>query len=309
VPQYALALADGSRWVIQGEDEESALAVARLAAVMQLQPAVGEGEPAHRGARRLLAAIGDGFSAPVEDGDGIVCSLNPATNSAELAIQLQRLSLVIARYAQADGGVLLHGALAGFPSARHALAGSPSTSSPQAGFPPTSPPRAGENEGGLSGIILAGPGDVGKTTASQRLPPPWRALCDDTTVVVSDAQGMYWAHPWPTWSRFFSDGPGGSWDVQRAVPLKGVFFLEQSPGDWVEPVGVGHAVARLASSAQQVSHLMTRGLKQKQRRALHLERFENVCRLAQAVPAYLLHVSLTGTFWQEMERVIGKYDG
>ena len=34
--------------------------------------------------------------------------------------------------------------------------------------------------------------------------PPWRSLCDDATLVVRDASGRYWAHPWPTWSRFYT---------------------------------------------------------------------------------------------------------
>ena len=91
------------------------------------------------------------------------------------------------------------------------------------------------------GVILAAPGGTGKTTASDRLPAPWRSLCDDTTLVVRDSQGKYWGHPWPTWSRFLEGGPGGTWEVQEAVPLRGVFFLSQAPEDLTEPLGPGHA--------------------------------------------------------------------
>lgn len=76
-----------------------------------------------------------------------------------------------------------------------------------------------ENRGGLllhgalaeckrQGVILAGPGTVGKTTASRRLRLPWHSLSDDATLVVRDRAGRFGAHPWPTWSRFMF---GGSW--------------------------------------------------------------------------------------------------
>ena len=34
------------------------------------------------------------------------------------------------------------------------------------------------------GIILAAPGGTGKSTCSRRVPPPWRACCDDEVLVV-----------------------------------------------------------------------------------------------------------------------------
>lgn len=188
-----------------------------------------------------------------------------------LCVQLMQLSMVIAREAQARGGLLLHGALA-------------------------------ERNG--TGVILAAPGGTGKTTASQRLPSPWKSLCDDATLVVRDKQGEYWAHPWPTWSRFLWGGSGGSWDVQHAVPLKAIFFLDRATEDRVEPVGPGQAVSLLVECAQQASILMIRGLNKEEKRSLHMERFDNICTLAQVIPAHLLHISLTGTFWLEMERVL-----
>ena len=69
------------------------------------------------------------------------------------------------------------------------------------------------------GVILAGPGGVGKTTASKRLPRPWRSLSDDNTLIVKSPDGTYWAHPWPTWSRYRQGDMSGSWDVQAAVKL------------------------------------------------------------------------------------------
>jgi SynChlorMet cassette protein ScmC len=182
-----------------------------------------------------------------------------------------RLSLVLARKTQARGGALIHGALA-------------------------------ERDG--LGVILVAPGGTGKTTASNRLPAPWRSLCDDTTLVVRDPQGNYWAHPWPTWSRFLDGGPCGAWDVQNAVPVKGIFFLAQAAEDRVERVGPGQAVTLLGEFVGQVSAFMAPGLRPEELRALHLERFNNLCALARVIPAYMLHISLTGPFWQEIERVL-----
>jgi len=38
--------------------------------------------------------------------------------------------------------------------------------------------------------------------------------------------------------------------------------------------------------------------------AFNLQRFDNLCALVRAIPAYLLHVSLDGTFWTEIERAL-----
>ena len=154
------------------------------------------------------------------------------------------------------------------------------------------------------GVILVAPGGTGKTTASNRLPAPWRSLSDDTTLVVRDPQGNYWAHPWPTWSRFLDGGPGGTWDVQSAVPVKGIFVLAQAAQDRAERVGPGQAVSLLGECVGQVSGFMTPGLPKEELQALHLERFNNLCALARVVPTHVLHISLTGAFWQEIEQAL-----
>ena len=154
------------------------------------------------------------------------------------------------------------------------------------------------------GVILAAPGGTGKTTASNRLPAPWRSRCDDTTLVVRDPQGNYWAHPWPTWSRFLEGGPGGTWDVQTAVPLKGIFILSRAVEDRTERIGPGQAVSLLAESVRQASMFMPLGLFGEEVRNLYLERFSNLSALARVIPAHVLHISLTGTFWQEIEQAL-----
>ncbi|MCX5824439.1 MAG: SynChlorMet cassette protein ScmC [Deltaproteobacteria bacterium] len=282
---HTLVLADGSHFEIAAGDEEAASIVSQWGGAMQLRMTTGEIEPSHHGNLcRLLVqvdahtSVADYYVPLASENDGIVvCIPSPGDHWGVRYVNLVRLSLVLAREAQARGGVLIHGALA-------------------------------ERDG--IGVILAAPGGTGKTTASNRLPAPWRSLCDDTTLVVRDPQGNYWAHPWPTWSRFLDGGPGGTWDVQSAVPLKGIFFLAQAVENGVERVGSGQAVSLLVECAEQTSQLMARGLSKEETRALHLERFNNLCALARVIPAHVLHISLTGAFWQEIEQVLegGHYE-
>ena len=276
---HNLVLADGSRWEIAASDDEAASIVTQLGRAMQLRMTPGAIEPSPHGHLYQLLGQVDAHASVMDyhvplasKNDGVVVSiLRTCDYWGGPYINLMRLSLVFARQAQARGGVLIHGALA-------------------------------ERDG--IGVILAAPGGTGKTTASNRLPAPWRSLCDDTTLVVRNPQGNYWAHPWPTWSRFLWGGPGGSWDVQYTVPLKGIFFLSRADEEWAEPVGTGRGVSLLVESAHQASQLMTRGLSKEEKRSLHMEWFENICALARTIPSHLLHISLTGAFWQEMERVL-----
>lgn len=279
---HNLILADGSRWIIAAGDDEAASVVSQLHHAMQMSVTTGSVERSYRSVVRRLLVLVDPHKReaspatchaplPFEDDGFVVRVLRSFTHGDGLYVQLVELSSTLAHDAQTRGGVLLHGALA-------------------------------EKDG--IGVILAAPGGTGKTTSSNRLPAPWRSLCDDTTLVVRDSHGNYWAHPWPTWSRFLWGGSGGSWDVQNAVPLKGIFFLTRALEERVERVGNGQAVSLLVECAEQTSQLMARGLSKEETRALHLERFNNLCALTQVVPAHLLHISLTGTFWQEIDRVL-----
>lgn len=262
---FHLALADGSEWAIEAGDEQGAEVVARLGAAMRLGPC--------RCAARRLLVVGTDSQSPGDPGNDLVCALRPVKKGeSELYVYFEQVSLVFARESQRRGGFLMHGALA-------------------------------ERQG--QGIILAAPGGTGKTTASSRLPHPWRSLCDDATLVVRDENGTYRAHPWPTWSRFADGGPGGSWDVQESLPLRAIFFLARSEDDRVEPVGAGHGATLLVESAEQLSRAMVRGLRDREKiRALRLERFDNICTLAKAVPSYVLQISLGGAFWEEIEQAL-----
>ena len=279
-----LGLADGSFWSFIGGDTYAIDVVASLKKAMQLKDHAGS---AHRlfiksrSRKKDSAAEAKDFRKTsstglfeVSDKNHIIYTLRAIEEQNESWIHLSDLSLFIGQQSEHRGGLLIHGALA---------------------------------ERGGYGVILAGPPNVGKTTASRRLKSPWRSLSDDFTLVVCNRQGQYLAHPWPTWSQFRPGGPGGSWDVQRAIPLKGIFFLVQSEKDCAQSVGKGQATCLIVETAELSSWMFSENNGKEKVRAWRRLRFDNICSLANSVPCYLLYLSLASTFWLDIERSIFKY--
>ena len=151
---------------------------------------------------------------------------------------------------------------------------------------------------------MAGRGDVGKTTASKRLPSPWYSLSDDSSLIVLDKKNNYRAHPWPTWSSLISGEKVQTWDVQSSVPLKAIFILSQSETDKIEQIGKGQAVCLLNETVDQAWWGLDSRLRDKEKHALRLQRFDNICKLVEEIPTYLLHISKNGSFWEEIEKVL-----
>ena len=263
-----LQLADGAVWALEPGNARAAEMTAQLAEVMRLSP-----QPAPE--RRIRLWLDERRRAPrlaQSDEERLLnCVMGRATTRDDLATQMTFLALLIAQDAQNRGAVLIHGALA-------------------------------ERDG--QGVILAAPGGTGKSTASRRFPPPWRSLSDDATLVVRDTQGRCWAHPWPTWSRFFPGGAGGSWEVWEAIPLRAFFFLVQAPHERLERVGAGQAACLLSESSEQVSQLMALDKSEEGMRRLRRQRFENACELARLIPCHILELSLHGKFWENIESVL-----
>lgn len=291
-----LALADGAGWLVAAGDERARALISGLSAAMQLKPvnsASGLGTQAP--VRRLFVHTSQWPSSQADEGldqacaarsvpqavpwvelasqgrDTSICIWSPPGSPDIFALQLISLSLFFAGQAEARGGVLLHGALA-------------------------------EHQG--RGILLVGRGGAGKTTASNRLQPPWRSLSDDIALAVRDTQGNYVAHPWPTWSRYLSSDAGAGWQVERAVPLRGLCFLTQSKADRIASVGPGQAVVGLVQSSENAWWGLPPSPHREQMQAHRLQRFENICALVQAVPAYQLHLSLHGPFWRKIEQML-----
>lgn len=266
-PCNGIRFANGQQWRLRSTDPVAEETVRRLVEVMQLAP-VASGPD-------IYIATGWG---PVERGAGAagpeICLLPPGDHED---IRINRVSLLaksIALRTLPGGGLLLHGALA-------------------------------EKDG--QGVILAAPGGTGKTTASNRLPPPWRSLCDDTTLVVPDGSGGYRAHPWPTWSRFRDKGPGGSWRVEESVPLAALFFLSRAEEDRVEPAAVPDAAAYLTESLHQTVGIPSQHGRTPEEAARHCwMELAAATALARAVPAYRLEISLTGMFWEAIDGALAR---
>ena len=166
------------------------------------------------------------------------------------------------------------------------------------------PLHAGLLERDAQAVLLAGPGGIGKSTCCNRVPLSWRCHCDDETLVVTAGGGRFLVHPFPTWSDYLGKESDKTWDVQRSFPVKGVFFLRQGRTDCVEPIGTGLAAMFMYHSALDVLGKSTRGTSPGESRMLRTKIFESACGLAREVPAFILHVSLEGKFWEEIERCI-----
>jgi SynChlorMet cassette protein ScmC len=226
----------------------------------------------HPSSNLAVRACFQGIGSWATNGQDSICEFPLPSTADDLALQMMWLSLVLGVQAEEYGGLLLHAALA---------------------------------SSNCDGIALAGPSGVGKSTAIGRLPKPWVSLCDDTTLLVQDEQGRFWAHPWPTWSDFMEGGPGGTWDVEAAVPLRAIFVLSQAQADRAEPLGAGHAAPLLVKLAEQGAFPMLHDMEPHLAREHRLKRFDTICTLAKAVPCYRLDISRTGEFWREIERVMG----
>lgn len=263
---YDLTLADGSCWRLTNGNSNAVEIVELLAKTMMLRPTQAEGRKLRIIKDKLLQGV---YKVDLDGSWDISITVSSSIQSHVFPMRL--ISSVIFRDILTRGGLLIHGALA-------------------------------EIHG--NGIVLAGPSNVGKSTASQRLPRPWKSLSDDTCLVVRDEEGCYWVHPWPTWSRLYKGGPGGIWDVQKALPLKAIFFLKQSPKDKVEKIYVSQATSMLIESVQQVSWDTFRYLSVDEIHAIYAEQVAASELLAKAIPANMLYISLEGDFWEELENVL-----
>jgi SynChlorMet cassette protein ScmC len=166
------------------------------------------------------------------------------------------------------------------------------------------PLHAGLVERNGVGILLAAPGNTGKSTCCCRLPSSWHPLCDDETLVVRDNQRRYLAHPFPTWSDHLWQRSEKTWNVEGHVPVSAIFFLEQATTDEVVPVGQGETAVLINESAMELYHPKWKNSDSEELRAVRRKLFDNACELAKSIPAFKLRVSLKGRFWEEIERVL-----
>ena len=155
------------------------------------------------------------------------------------------------------------------------------------------------------GVILAAPGETGKSTCSRRVPPPWRAVCDDEILAVLSPQGRFLAHPFPTWTDYLWERAENTWKVEDALPLAGIFFLEQAPEDDFLPLEGAQAALAVMGAAEQIMARFVKRCDNGDAREIRRIMFANACEIAKQMPAFRLRVSLTGRFWEKIEAALG----
>lgn len=264
---YQISFADGQTWHFHPTDFESSEIISHLAQIMRLSHGKS-------GKELFVSTKNKRFDQIQVPGQGnpAICILPPGINDALQTIQLMDLARSLALQLLPHGGVLIHGALI-------------------------------ERNG--DGVILAARGGTGKTTASSRVMPPWRQLSDDATLVVRTGTGECYAHPWPTWSRFFENGPGGNWDVEKVVRLRGFFFLNRAGENSVTPMEIAETTACLMESVTQMMHFVHQKHEEKSKiEDLYQMELNAVQALAGIIPSYILNISLTGPFWEKIDEVI-----
>jgi len=148
-------------------------------------------------------------------------------------------------------------------------------------------------------IMIAAPGGTGKSTCASRVPPPWHALCDDTVLLVP-VGGVYYAHPLPPWSDFLiRDMHDRRWNVEYAVPVTKIWFLEHGERDQAVPLEKGQAASRLYQSAVQVSSICLRKENNNDTYAdWHMGLFHRSCDAVSHFSCGILRATLDGSFWE-----------
>lgn len=263
-----LNLANGLTYSFLAGDSTAEACVGALAGAMQLKLAPCQGRKiilytSEEENRELKIFI------PADQNEPILCLINPYDSQDLFYIQVERAAQAVAADVISKGGALVHGGLCSLNG---------------------------------SGAIMAGRGGIGKTTASSRLSAPWTSYCDDSTLVIPDGRGKYVAHPWPTWSRFYWGGEGGSWPVEKELPLTRLFFLSQADSDSLEAIDSVRAKSMLIDTIEHVTRSNRKNEKDKQQFVLQC--IDSAGSIARVVPAYRLNVCLTGRFWEKMEQVM-----
>ncbi len=294
---YSLSLAGGHSWNLMATEEAMAL-VERIASAMQLDNSSADdaprliitgngryeksrGVPFSRLDRNMKADLPRSgwrgrnygtfrFWFHAEREDVVYQTFRDVKNYRELDRVLLYLFPVYRKVFR-SGGITVHGALV-------------------------------EWDGG--GVIMAGRSQAGKSTCCRRLPPPWRVLGDEEAIVVRDDHGSYLAHPFPTWSDYYERKMKKSWDVQRSVPLRAIFFLEQAALVEVAPMGRAMAAIQLCRLAVEKAMRCWSCADADDILDLRRRLFENACEMVKKIPVHTMRTTLTGRFWEVMEDVI-----
>lgn len=202
---------------------------------------------------------------------GYFCRLfSRASNEQEIAMMWQLLSFIYIEE-QKRGGIPLHGAFV-------------------------------EHE--KKGVLIAGQSNSGKSTLCSRFPTGWRVLSDDHSFIVYDKKEGYRAHPIPTWSAYLSRGSDKMYDIGYSLPVGAIFFLEKSDKDDVTPVTEEEAALSIYKSSIDPHRFLSWKRSATEERRIKINNFDNSCRLAKNIPAYVLRATRHGRCWEKMEEVL-----
>ena len=149
------------------------------------------------------------------------------------------------------------------------------------------------------GVLLCGSSGSGKSTCARRIPPPWRALCDDA-VLISNVGGAYFAQPLPTWSRFVS-GELHPVRIGETVRLSGIYRLCHSDRERVNGLPPAEQVQILYRQFYDLNHMWRAGRRNSFWRSLNEAAVDFAFGAVRKVPVGELECSLTGEFWKELE--------
>ncbi|MCK9233348.1 MAG: SynChlorMet cassette protein ScmC [Syntrophales bacterium] len=276
---WGLKLADGRDWAFSAEDTLRAW-LGAFAAVLQLERTDRRAQGPFfmfRSEKTLPLFCGNHeaseFTSTLKqiDNDVWMCTLNGQPGKIEEIECMRETLRVLYHDAIMRGGIPCHGGLLDW-------------------------------EG--RGILIAGASGTGKSTLCRRLTTSVTVLSDEETLIVRDAHGQYWGHPFPTWSRLIDDPETPrSWPVQKAIPLGAIFFVFPSSRDACIPIGAGEAAGRLTRLALEKSGRVKSIQEQDDLVDLKMRLFENACTIASRVPAARLKVSLKTDMEREFDQM------
>jgi SynChlorMet cassette protein ScmC len=160
-----------------------------------------------------------------------------------------------------------------------------------------------------NGVLLAGVSGAGKSTCCRRFPLPWRVLGDDMASVVPCDDGTFRGHPLPTWSAVKAQAVERPCALRHSVPVRAIFFLMHNDSDHAVPMGGARAALSIYSAAMQVFMSVVSSTYIPGGSTYRRKLFETAAAMTAAVPAFVLHVSLRGRFWECIERALDQVSG
>jgi SynChlorMet cassette protein ScmC len=155
------------------------------------------------------------------------------------------------------------------------------------------------------GAVICAKGDGGKTTSARRIEEAGhKAFADDFALLIKH-KGEILCQAMPTWSNLLNGNLNYTADCSKSLPLTAVFFLKHGRTDYVEPVSKLEAVHQLNFALQDLFAGRTvTDMPGNMHQKLRLNIFDFAHSVLEKVPAYNLHATLHGNFWDKMDEVM-----